>query len=304
MAQKRFQLMSLDALADRISLISYGQPGHIVDQLISERSQKIVTNPLWPVARPMLHVLLRYRQAIEFADDIANMPGHEAMEYASQLLNLDLKVHNEDRIPRSGGFMMVSNHPTGIADGVAVFDLLKNIRPDMMIFANRDAIRVNPRFVDLIIPVEWREEYKSKLKARETLQLTTRAVREGKATVLFPSGRIAYWEDGRLNERPWKVSAVGLARKYNLPVLPVHTSARNSGLFYWLSQWSTELRDMTVFHEVLNKKRKPFEFIIGNLIQPEELEGDPVDVTKALEDHCIHHLPQDADAVFASPAAG
>ena len=218
MADKRFQLMSLDDLADRISLISYGQPGHVVDQLIAERSQKIVKNPLWPVARPFLHVLLHYRQAIKFADDIANLPGHEAMEYASRLLNLELKVHNGERIPESGGFMMVSNHPTGIADGVAVFDLLKHRRPDMMIFANRDALRVNPRFVDLVIPVEWREEYKSKLKARETLQLTTRSVKEGKATVLFPSGRIAYWADGRLNERPWKVSAVGLARKYKLPV--------------------------------------------------------------------------------------
>lgn len=298
MAHKLFQLMSLDDLADRIALISQGQPGHVVDELISERGQKIVKNPFWPVMRPFLHVLLHYRQAIEFADAIANMPGHDAMEYASQMLNLELKVYNEARIPASGGFVMVSNHPTGIADGVAVFDLLKNRRPDMMIFANRDAIRVNPRFADLIIPVEWREEYKSKLKARETLQLTTRAIREGKATVLFPSGRIAYWANGRLNERPWKVSAVGLARKYGLPVLPVHMSARNSGLFYWLSQWNTELRDMTVFHEVLNKKSNTFEFNIGKLIAPEDLEGDPTEVTKALEHHCLHALSQDGDATF------
>lgn len=298
MAHKLFQLMSLDDLADRIALISQGQPGHVVDELISERGQKIVKNPLWPAMRPFLHVLLHYRQAIEFADAIANLPGHDAMEYASQMLKLELKVHNEARIPASGGFVMVSNHPTGIADGVAVFDLLKNRRRDMMIFANRDAIRVNPRFADLIIPVEWREEYKSKLKARETLKLTTAAIREGKATVLFPSGRIAYWANGRLNERPWKVSAVGLARKYGLPVLPVHMAARNSGLFYWLSQWNTELRDMTVFHEVLNKKSKTFEFNIGKPIAPEDLEGDPTEVTKALEHHCLHELSQDGDATF------
>ena len=68
MAQKRFQVMSLDDLADRIALVSQGQPGHIVDQLIAERGQKIVKNPLWPVMRPFLHILLHYRQAIEFAD--------------------------------------------------------------------------------------------------------------------------------------------------------------------------------------------------------------------------------------------
>ncbi|MEM6462725.1 MAG: 1-acyl-sn-glycerol-3-phosphate acyltransferase [Pseudomonadota bacterium] len=298
MTQKRFQMLNLDDLADRIALVSQGQPGHVVDQLIAERGQKIVKNPFWPVMRPFLHMLLHYRQAIEFADAIANMPGYDAMEYASSLLKLDLKVHNKDRIPAKGGFVLVSNHPTGIADGVAVFDLLKDVRPDMMIFANRDAIRVNPRYVEIIIPVEWREEYKSNLKARETLRLTNRAVEEGKATILFPSGRIAYWANGKLNERPWKPSAVGLARRYKLPVLPVHTSARNSGLFYWFAKYSKELRDMTVFHEVLNKKGDTFEFNIGPPIQPEELEGDVVEVTKALEHYTLVELAKNPDSKF------
>ncbi len=115
-------------------------------------------------------------------------------------MKLQIRVRNGERIPASGGFILVSNHPTGIADGVAVFDLLKDRRPDMMFFANRDAVRVNPRFSEMIIPVEWREEHKSKLKARETLRLTNHAVETGKVTVLFPSGRIAYWENGCLNE--------------------------------------------------------------------------------------------------------
>jgi putative hemolysin len=229
------------------------------------------------------------------------MPGFQCFEYMSDLLRLEIKVSDAERIPAKGGFILVSNHPTGIADGVAVFDLLKERRPDMMVFANRDAVRVNPRFAEMIIPVEWREEYKSKLKTRETLQLTNAAVREGKATVLFPSGRIAYWANGKLNERPWKTSAVGLARKYNLPILPVHLTARNSGLFYWLAKWSTELRDMTVFHELLNKQGDRFEFQIGHLIPPEELDGDINEVTKALEQHTVYDLAEDGNANFAMP---
>jgi putative hemolysin len=297
---RREPTTALGQLAGAIALVSQGQPGHIVDTLIAERGQKIVNNPLWPLMRPFLHIVLRYHKAIEFADDVANMPGFQSFEYLSNVLELDIRVANEERIPASGGFILVSNHPTGIADGVAVFDLLKSRRPDMMFFANRDAIRVNPRFAEMIIPVEWREEHKTKLKTRETLQLTNRAIKEAKATVLFPSGRIAYWANGRLNERPWKTSAVGLARKYNLPILPVHMSARNSGLFYWLARWSTELRDMTIFHELLNKRGDRFEFQIGKLIQPEELEGDLTDVTKALEKLTVHDMASDSDARFVS----
>src|SRR6187402_417634 len=166
---RRDSTTSLGQLAGAIALVSQGRPGHIVDTLIAERGEKIVKSPFWPLIRPFLHVLLRYHKAIGFADDVAKLPGFESFEYMSDRLQLDIRVQNAERIPASGGFILVSNHPTGIADGVAVFDLLKTRRPDMMFFANRDAVRVNPRFAEMIIPVEWREEYKSKLKTRETL---------------------------------------------------------------------------------------------------------------------------------------
>ncbi|MBW3096765.1 GNAT family N-acetyltransferase [Pseudohoeflea coraliihabitans] len=283
---------------ETLTQISFGNPGHIVDQLIAERGEKLVQSPAWPLLRPALYSFFHYRQAIALADEIAGKSGFEAFAHLSALLDLDVQVRHAERIPRQGGFLMVPNHPTGIADGVAVFDLLKSIRPDMMFFANRDAIRVNPRFSEMIIPVEWRPEYKSRSKARETLVLTNRAVAEGKATVLFPSGRIAYWNEGRLTERPWKLSAVTLARKHNLTVLPVHVVSRNSGLFYWLAKHSTELRDMTVFHELLNKKRQTFSFTIGHPIAPEDLDGDPNEVTKALEDHTVRHMASDPHIRF------
>lgn len=300
---RRHSTTAFGQLAEAIALVSHGNPGHIVDTLIAERGQRIVKNPLWPVMRPFLYTLLRYNKALQFANDVANMPGFQCFEYMSNLLKLDIQVRHAERIPETGGFILVSNHPTGIADGVAVFDLLKTRRPDMMFFANRDAVRVNPRFAEMVIPVEWREEYKTKLKTRETLQLTNHAVKEGKATILFPSGRIAYWANGRLNERPWKSSAVGLARKYNLPILPVHMTARNSGLFYWFAKWSTELRDMTVFHELLNKRGDRFDFTIGDLIPVEHLDGDINDVTKGLEQHTVFGLAADDNARF-SPVAG
>ena len=299
--ERRASMTTFGQLAETLALISQGKPGHIVDTLIAERGQRIVKNPLWPVMRPFLYTLLRYGRALKFANDIQGKSGFQSFQYMSDLLKLDVTVQNAERIPEKGGFILVSNHPTGIADGVAIFDLLKAKRPDLMIFANRDAVRVNPRFSEMIIPVEWREEYKSKLKTRETLVLTNKTVEDGKVMVLFPSGRIAYWENGKLNERPWKTSAVGLARKYNLPILPIHMRARNSGLFYWFAKWSTELRDMTVFYELLNKKGNHFDFSIGQMIQPHELEGDVADVTKALEHHTVFDLAADGDARFALP---
>lgn len=273
---------------------------HIVDRLIAERGEKLVSNPLWPVARPFLYAILNYGEAIRMADEVAPLSGLAGLEYVSGQLELDIDVSGAHRIPRQGGFLLAANHPTGLADAIAVYDAVRNHRSDLAFFANRDAIRVNRRFIDVVIPVEWREELKSRTKSRETLVGTGRAVKEGRAIVIFPSGRIAYWDDGRLNERPWQTSVVALARRYELPIIPVHVAARNSWLFYWFANWNTELRDMTVFHELLNKKNKSFAIRFGAMIEPRRLEGDLTQATADLQYYCTTALAADHDAEFTS----
>ena len=271
---------------------------HIVDQLIAERGQTIVKSPLWPVYRPFLYRFLHYREAVRMADSVQEMSGLDCFGHVSELLRLDTQVDCADRIPSDGGFILVANHPTGIADGIAVYDLLRDRRPDLVFFANRDAIRVNKRLSEIIIPVEWRASEKSHAKSRETLVRTNRAFQERRAIVLFPSGRIAYWSGGGLRERPWQATGIQMAKRYNVPIIPMHMSARNSWLFYLLAHRNPELRDMTVFHELLNKKGKAFRMTIGRPIDPETLEGDVQDLTVKLQHHCEHVLRDECDAEF------
>jgi putative hemolysin len=273
---------------------------HIVDQLIEERGQTLVKHPLWPFIRPMLYKMLYYDQAVRMADEVAEISGIECFEYISRLLELDVTVEGKENLPKDGAFILVSNHPTGIADGVAAYDMIKDTRPDLVFFANRDAIRVSPRLAEIIIPVEWRSTEKSHAKSRETLVRTSRAFSDGRAIILFPSGRIAYWAKGKLNERHWQATGIQMAKRYHVPVIPMHMNARNSKLFYLLSHRTPELRDMTVFHELLNKKGQTFRMSIGKPIDPESLDGDVQDLTVRLQNHCEHVLREDPRADFAS----
>jgi putative hemolysin len=272
---------------------------HIADVLIAERGEKIVNSRFWPLVRPFLYKILHYDEAVRMADELAPLPADAAMNYVSRLLSIDLDVTGLDRLPRTGAVIIAANHPTGIADGVAVYDAIARVRPDIAIFTNRDALRVNPRLSEFLIPVEWREAFRDRAKMRETLQLSSRAFRDGRAVVIFPSGRIAYWKDGRLNERPWLSSAITLARKQDVPIVPVNVQSRNSGLFYWFANWNTELRDMTVFHELLNKRGQTFRLRFGPLIEPERFaEGDPVEVSQRLQAHVAERLADDPNATF------
>jgi len=62
-----------------------------------------------------------------------------------------------------------------------------------------------------------------------------------------------------------------LAKKYGAPVIPLRIDARNSWLYYLVSWLSTEIRDITLFHELLNKKGQTFELTFGEAISPDSL---------------------------------
>ena len=291
-------LLARSGLSSLVTRAAAGEKSHIVDLLIAERGKSIVNHPAWPLLRPLLHEVLHYREAIAMADAIAPLKGIEALNHLSSLLDLRVETLGQQNVPLSGGFVLVANHPTGIADGIALFDAISPRRKDLSIFANRDAVRINRRFSDVLIPVEWRTGEKSHAKTRETLVGTNRAIAHDRAIIVFPSGRIGYWQNDRLNERPWQPSAITLTLRHDLPVVPVNITGRNSWLFYWLAGWNTELRDMTVFHELLNKKGKPFRITFGTRIDPSSLKGDIRQLTSRLQHHCAEILARQPNAVF------
>ena len=161
------------------------------------------------------------------------------------------------------------NHPTGIADGIILHHLIAPLRPDLFVYANSDILRILPQMESMIIPVEWREEKRTRAKTRETMELTRTAIEAGRLGIIFPSGRLAKRRGLRLFERPWMPSAAMIARKFDLPVIPVNIRARNSILFYLFDLMHPTLRDITLFHETLNKDRQPYRVAIGAPILPD-----------------------------------
>jgi putative hemolysin len=272
---------------------------HIVDILIEERCPSFVKHWSWPVVRPVIYQMLGYRKARRWADDIVKLPtGQACFAYLDKALALDAHVRGADRVPAKGRVTLISNHPTGLADGSIALAGLTPIREDIEILANADACRINPNFADVIIPVEWVVEKRSPAKTRETLKRASAAYAGEKMLVIFPSGRLAHWVEGRLVDKDWYPTAVTLARKNKSPVTPLHIKAQNSWLYYRLCDLNKELRDITLFHELLNKQGDRFELTFGPLIPWEHMIGDPQAVTDHLRNYVENILPNDPDKPF------
>lgn len=275
------------------------RPGHIVDIMIEERCPSWVGHWSWPAVRPALYSLLGYRKALRWADEIRKInTGKECFAYLDKVLGLKVTATGKDRVSKTGRSVIVSNHPTGLADGSIVLAALADIRTDIEIMANADACRVNPHFAEVIIPVEWVQDKRSIAKTKETLRRAAATFAAERLLMIFPSGALAQMRGGRLVDEPWMPTAVSLARKNKAPVTPLHINGKNSALYYAFCGLNRELRDITLFRELLNKQGDKFHLTFGPQIPPEHLAGDPQAVTDHLRDYVDNILPKDPDRPF------
>jgi putative hemolysin len=213
----------MDVMTDAVVTQRTTQPlarsKHIVDVLIEERAPKLSASAAWPILRPILYTVLNYDKAVRMADMIAPMSGRDALEAIADLLSVKLQVSGLERMPKDGAFLILSNHPTGITDGIALYDAVKHARPDVLFYANSDAERVCKRFTETLIPVEWVLAKRTRERTRVTLKMTDEAFEARRPLAIFPAGRLARQRDGMLLDPEWMPTAASLARKYERPLL-------------------------------------------------------------------------------------
>lgn len=255
----------------------------VIDQLIEERAPWLRRGgPGVGVARKLLNLVLHYERTIQIGEALEPMPGPDVMASLYAMIAHHVDITGLEHVPAAGPALVVCNHPTGIADGIVLYGALAERRPDLFIFANADALRVMPQLQSLIAPVEWRPEKRSHKQNRETMAYAHKAFEAGRLAVLFPSGRLAKRRWLSLHERPWLASGAMLARRFNLPVVPLHITARNSALFYLFDRIHPTLRDITLFHEVLNKSRQRYRLKFGAPIDPAHLPSGSVEATELM----------------------
>ncbi len=210
------------------------------------------------------------------------MSGHDAFRMVARHISLRIAVEGLQNIPHQGVCILIANHPTGLADGVAVFQAIRNQRRDHVFLTNADALHVIPKGDDIIIPVEWVQEKRNLAKMRETMVAMRKAIKTGKCIVISLAGRLAQmiWHD--LVDQSWERSAAIVAKNYGVPVIPLRIQAQNSLLYYFFHCLSGELRDITLFHELLNKKHRLFRLTFGNLIPPAAIPKNSDEATSQL----------------------
>ena len=242
-----------------------------IDPLIEERAGWLFRHRAARPLRAMLERMLSYPRTLDLGRQMEPLDSQTIMDRMAALIARDVEVTGMSNVPASGPAQRpMHDDAVRYPRGVIGHDQRRR-RTDAFYFANSDILRVLPQMADIIVPVEWREEKRSLARTRQTMTATRAALEQGRIGVLFPSGRLAKRRGLKLHERPWMASAAMIARKFDVPVIPINIRARNSVLFYAFDAIHPSLRDITLFHETLNKSRQPYRLNVGKPVDPAAL---------------------------------
>ncbi len=216
------------------------------------------------VAKLVMYIM-RLDKINKLYSDAYNDDPHEFLDRLIDALGVTVEVNEEDlqKIPATGAFITVSNHPFGGLDGIILIQLLSRIRPDYKVMANFLLKKIVP-IRDYFLGVNPFENLKD-VSSAGGLKEALRHLSEGKPLGLFPAGEVsAYRADSNsVVDKEWSGSVLKLIRRANVPVIPIYFKGSNSLLFQMLGLIHPLLRTVKLPSELLNKKNRVIRLRVG-----------------------------------------
>ena len=194
-------------------------------------------------------------------------------------------------IPKTGPLVVVSNHPSGLVDGMVLAELVTRVRDDFKILT-RSLLTGIPEVEMFMIPVPFPHEDNARELGLQMRDETMKHLKAGGVIILFPAGKVAMSEGwwGPAVEAEWNVFTHKIVRSSGATILPVYFPGQNSRAFQIANQISDTLRQGLLLYEIKRCLFKPTRPVIGEPIPADELkkwEGNPRGFLAWLREHTL-----------------
>lgn len=227
------------------------------------------------ISTPVLRTLERIVHADELLD-FFNRHGEKRnwqfIEAVFEYLNVSYQVSSKDlqKIPAQGRLICVANHATGPLDGLLLLHLIGQVRQDVKIVLT-DILAGLDNLSDLFLLYD---QYTSRLQ-KQNIAAIRQAILAEQAVIFFPAGEVTKLSRQGIYEQTWQVGAFSLARKYQVPIIPMAIRARNSWIYYLIALLHRNASTLVLSHEMFHKRFSTLPIIIGDVLLPEKLFPDP-----------------------------
>ncbi|MFN4075720.1 MAG: lysophospholipid acyltransferase family protein [Cloacibacterium sp.] len=204
-------------------------------------------------------------------DSIKHHEGVAFFDAFLKKLEIQYVAFEEDlaKIPKTGPFILVANHPLGAIDGILMCKILTEIRPDFKIMGNFLLQKIEP-MKDYVIPVNPFETRKEAYSSISGMRETLKHLQEGGCIGIFPAGEVSNRNNvfDEVLDKEWEIPALKLIKKAKVPVVPMYFHAKNSSKFYNIAKIHADLQTLLLPSEMMKKRDKPIRIRIGKPVSP------------------------------------
>ena len=239
-----------------------------------------MTNPCRLPIRPKFlasafeHALGLSRLAEIYDERPSNTTPYEFLDYTLKALGVTLTINGSENlreIPKEGPLLIVSNHPLGGLEGVAIAKVVAEIRPDIQVLTNALLRRI-PELAEIFIGVDVLSSNAASGNVGGIKQVHQHLKRGG-AVLIFPAGMVSAYEHEfkRVQDRAWSRLVGQLIKRYECPCVPVYVNGRNSSYFYTAGRVHPRLRTLLLPRQLANKQDFVLPLTFGKYIPAPEL---------------------------------
>ncbi len=216
--------------------------------------------------------VLQFSKLNRLYGQIADKQGIEFVDELIKILEIKYEFDADElrKVPKTGPFIVVANHPFGGLDAILLIKILSLVRPDVKVMANFLLKKIDP-ISDFFLPVNPFESRKASSSDFAGIKCAMKHLDSGGGLCLFPAGEVSgYQANYKITDRQWQYPVLKFIKHSNVPVVPVYFNGHNSRLFYLMGRIKPNLQQVKLPSELLNKRRKPVKVRIGSAISVTE----------------------------------
>jgi hypothetical protein len=175
---------------------------------------RAVNIPNW-YGRPLAKIIMSVLRLNRINDIYACNSHLKGEVFLSKVIDLagiryELNRQWQERIPKTGSFIIIANHPFGAIEGTLLLKNLIQLRPDIKILGNYLMTQIEP-ISNYILPVNPLKTNKSSFAG---LKNALTHLRDGGSLIIFPAGQVSSWQESeqKITDRAWNESVIRLTQ--------------------------------------------------------------------------------------------
>lgn len=203
--------------------------------------------------------------------------GKRGAEFCHAVLDdLDIKynVIGADNMPPNRRVVIVSNHPLGALDGIALIDWVSKIYGPGVKFIVNDLLMAVKPLDNVFLPIN-----KHGKQSRKSSSNIEEVFAGNDPIIIFPAGLVSRKRDEGIRDLKWQKMFINKAVQYHRDIIPVYFDGKNSPFFYNFAKLRTRvglkfnIEMIYLPREIFRSRHARFTIVAGKPIPYNRFKG-------------------------------